>query len=76
LPLLSKRSTFCGTLDYVPPEIIKGNYYDEKVDIWSLGVLIYEMALGYAPFETHPKDPSLTEQLTMKRILECDLKIP
>lgn len=48
--LYSKRSTFCGTLDYVPPEIIKGNYYDEKVDIWSLGVLIYEMAIGYAPF--------------------------
>jgi serine/threonine protein kinase len=47
-------------LDYVPPEIIKGNYYDEKVDIWSLGVLIYEMAIGYAPFETHPNDPSMT----------------
>lgn len=63
-------------MDYVPPEIIKGNYYDEKVDIWSLGVLIYEMSIGYAPFETHPNDPSLTEQLTMKRIVEGDLRIP
>jgi aurora kinase len=63
-------------LDYVPPEIIKGNYYDEKVDIWSLGVLMYEMATGYAPFETHPNDPTLTEQMTMKRILACDLRIP
>lgn len=39
--LFSKRQTFCGTLDYVPPEIVKGDYYDEKVDIWSLGVLCY-----------------------------------
>lgn len=60
----------------MPPEIIKGNYYDEKVDIWSLGVLMYEMSAGYAPFETHPNDSSLTEQMTMKRILECDLKVP
>jgi serine/threonine protein kinase len=48
--LFSKRITFCGTLDYVPPEILNGEYYDEKVDIWSLGVLIYEMATGKAPF--------------------------
>ncbi len=34
------------------------------------------MAIGYAPFETHPYDPSLTEQMTMRRILDCDLKIP
>ena len=48
--LLRKRQTFCGTLDYVPPEIVNGDYYDEKVDIWSLGVLCYELATGKAPF--------------------------
>jgi len=49
--ILSKRQTFCGTLDYVPPEIVKGDFYDERVDIWSLGILIYELTFGYAPFE-------------------------
>jgi serine/threonine protein kinase len=39
-------------------------------------VLIYEMAIGYAPFETHPNDPSMTEQMTMQRIVDRDLKIP
>lgn len=39
-------------------------------------MLLYEMAIGYAPFETHPNDPALTEQMTMKRIVEGDLRIP
>jgi len=37
----SKRQTFCGTVDYVPPEIVEGNSYDERVDIWAMGVLLY-----------------------------------
>jgi len=74
--LYSKRSTFCGTLDYVPPEILKGDQYDEKVDIWSLGVLIYEMATGKAPFECPSIDPSHTEEKTMNKIIDGDLRIP
>lgn len=31
------------------PEVISGLYYDKKVDIWALGVLVYEMALGTTP---------------------------
>jgi aurora kinase B len=50
--LLSKRQTFCGTLDYVPPEIVTGEFYDEKADIWCLGVLCYELSTGKAPFES------------------------
>ena len=37
----AQRQTFCGTAAYVAPQIIKGDLYDEKVDIWSLGVLTY-----------------------------------
>jgi aurora kinase B len=37
----SQRQTFCGTLDYVPPEIVTGEFYDEKADVWCLGVLCY-----------------------------------
>ncbi len=32
---------FCGTLDYIAPEIIRGDEQDEKVDLWCLGVMAY-----------------------------------
>ena len=37
------RKTFCGTLDYLPPEMVKNNSYDKRVDVWSIGVLAYEL---------------------------------
>lgn len=49
----SKRTTFCGTLDYVSPEIVLGDEYDEMVDVWSIGVLCYELCTGHAPFESN-----------------------
>jgi serine/threonine protein kinase len=48
--LYSKRQTFCGTVDYVPPEIVSGTHYDERVDVWALGVLLFELSAGHAPF--------------------------
>lgn len=48
----SRRSTLCGTLDYLPPEMVRGCPHDEKVDLWSLGVLCYECLVGKPPFET------------------------
>ncbi|XP_075384594.1 aurora kinase A [Tenrec ecaudatus] len=47
----SRRTTLCGTLDYLPPEMIEGHMHDEKVDLWSLGVLCYEFLVGKPPFE-------------------------
>ncbi|CAL8340250.1 unnamed protein product [Merluccius merluccius] len=52
----SRRSTLCGTLDYLPPEMIEGRTHDEKVDLWSLGVLCYEFLVGRPPFETKSHD--------------------
>lgn len=43
-------STYCGTMNYLSPEIISGENYTNKVDIWSLGVIIYFMLGGYLPF--------------------------
>jgi serine/threonine protein kinase len=47
----SRRTTLCGTLDYLPPEMIENKEHDHSVDNWSLGVLAYEFLCGAPPFE-------------------------
>jgi serine/threonine protein kinase len=51
-PQEGRRETLCGTLDYLPPEMVKGDTHDKNVDIWSLGILWYELLWGFPPFET------------------------
>jgi aurora kinase len=69
----NRRQTMCGTLDYLPPEMLKpnsqDNYYSEKVDLWSLGVLTYEFLVGEAPFEDTPV-------MTQRRIARADMTVP
>ena len=45
-----RRTTFCGTPLYVSPEVLVGDCYDAKTDIWGLGVLTYELVYGMVPF--------------------------
>jgi len=47
----SRRDTFCGTLDYLPPEMLRHRKYDNHADIWGLGVLLFEFLVGKPPFE-------------------------
>ncbi|KAF7563775.1 hypothetical protein G7046_g334 [Stylonectria norvegica] len=69
----NRRNTLCGTLDYLPPEMIKpgssDNFYNEKVDLWSLGVLTYEFLVGEAPFEDTPV-------MTHRRIARAEMTVP
>lgn len=44
------RSTFCGTKAYMPPEILSNLSQDQSVDIWCIGVLLFEMTTGKLPF--------------------------
>ena len=48
---LENRKTFCGTAEYMAPEIVTSENYGFGVDIWSLGNLLYEMIFGHSPFE-------------------------
>nr|XP_033781478.1 aurora kinase B isoform X2 [Geotrypetes seraphini] len=65
-----RRKTMCGTLDYLPPEMIEGKTHDEKVDLWCIGVLCYELLVGHPPFE------SPTQSETYQRIVKVNLKFP
>mmetsp|Transcript_18212 Transcript_18212/g.29606 ORF Transcript_18212/g.29606 Transcript_18212/m.29606 type:complete len:342 (+) Transcript_18212:323-1348(+) len=56
----NRRTTMCGTLDYLAPEMVRGKAYDETVDNWTVGVLAYELLVGAPPFE-----PTAAEELQM-----------
>jgi len=47
----SRRHTMCGTIDYLPPEMIENKPHDHMVDMWAIGVLCYELLEGKPPFE-------------------------
>ena len=85
-----KRTTVCGTPIYLAPEIIKEQGHDEKVDIWCIGVLLFELATGSVPFPGNdieslesnilklkiqwPKDINIDAKNLIMKILKLDPK--
>ena len=66
----NRRHTMCGTLDYLPPEMIDHKDYDSTVDNWCIGVLTYEFLCGKPPFE------SSRREMTYELICKLDIRFP
>ncbi|KAL9646922.1 hypothetical protein ABK040_013781 [Willaertia magna] len=65
-----RRGTFCGTVQYVSPEILRDEPCSEGSDFWALGCIIYQFLSGSPPFQ------GMTEYLIMQKILKREFDYP
>ena len=60
------RRTFCGTTEYMAPEMVNEKNYGKEIDAWSLGILLYEMLHGNSPFK--PRKLNFTDKDVINNI--------
>jgi len=67
-----KTFTLCGTPLYIAPEVLLQRGHDKGADIWSLGILIFELVTGYTPFY----QKGIDQGTLFKNISRCRYKLP